>query len=345
MLRRAAVTLVLLGGGLPWLVAASPTQAGPIVPPPGQVPEVGVTPPVTRFGATVRANLNGWRSPLVVASICGDEARRGSEDCDQPGSVGVLISKFGEGSALLTARPPVDCPCVIRASTPDNSIVRTAPIEIKGVPVLRPDQLFPLAGESAPATQLRLDVRLDDQSSVLSWFGLSATRRLRVTLHNLGSTALGGLSLSATVGHTAPGSHAVAMPDVPLIPAYGSATMWATVDLDTPSYGSYVVTGRVDGLSRPVRFAVATDSTPWGLVLAGVLGGVLLALLALRHRQRPLRGVTESGDTPAPRDGDHESVSTSRTTDDAEANNSLTGSTPPEPDTTLTGSELQEQMR
>ena len=345
MLRRAAIVLVLVTGGLPWLVAAAPTQGGPIVPPPGQVPEVGVTPPVTKFGATVRANLNGWRVPLVIVSICGDEARRGSQDCNQPGSVGVLISRVGEGSALLSARPPLDCPCVIRASTPDNSIVRTAPIVVRGVPVLRLDQLFPRLGEDAPASQLRVDARLDDQSSLVSWFGASGTRRLQLTLHNLGSTSLSGLSLSATVGRTVPGDRAVTMPDVPLIPAYGAVTLWAHVDLGTPTYGSYAVSGRVDGLAQPVHFAVPTDNTPWGLVLVGVLGGVVLVLFALRHRQRPTDDPTESVHVVAPRDPSETLMSTSPTSGDAEANTAPTACPSPEPDTTLSGSELQEQMR
>jgi hypothetical protein len=122
-----------------------------IVPPAGQPPEVGVTPPTTAVGAMVRANLNGWTVPLVQVSICGDDAHRGSQDCDQVGSIGVTIGPTGEGSGLLRVRPPIGCPCLIRATTPDNSIVRTAPLVVRGAPQLSPSQTFP---DKATATEL-----------------------------------------------------------------------------------------------------------------------------------------------------------------------------------------------
>jgi hypothetical protein len=326
VLRRTAIMLVLVAGGLPWLVAAAPTQAGPIVPPPGQVPEVGVTPPVTKLGATVRANLNGWRVPLVDVSICGDDARRGSQDCDQTGSIGVLISRVGEGSGRMVVHPPIGCPCVIRASTPDNSLVRTAPIEVRGFPMLRPDQMYPPPGELAPANRLLVTAHLEDRASAASWFGAPTGHRLVLVLQNLGSTRLSDLSVSASVGREGKSGQPVSMPPVAAIPPYREVRLSVPVELPWPTYGSFVAAGKVDGLARPVPFFARASETPLGLVLVGVVGGVALALLGLRHRERS-------------------SVARSRTSGDAEANTPPIEPPIPEPDTTLTGSELQEQPR
>jgi hypothetical protein len=119
---------------------AMPSAAASKVP---HVPTVGVTPPVTELGATVRANLNYWHVPLVFVSICGDGAHRGSQDCDQVSSISVELSRSGEGSGLMIVQPPIACPCVIRATTPDNAIVATAPIYVRGLRVMKRSEMYP----------------------------------------------------------------------------------------------------------------------------------------------------------------------------------------------------------
>jgi hypothetical protein len=160
--------------------------ASSIVPPAGQPPEVGVTPPTTTLGSMVRANLNGWTVPLVQVSICGDDAHRGSQDCDQVGSIGVTIGPTGEGSGLLRVRPPIGCPCVIRATTPDNSIVRTAPVVVAGAPHLAPSQTFPDLAAISERTEVAATPAPDDPSAS----GPSAVVWVVTLLGVLGGAAL-----------------------------------------------------------------------------------------------------------------------------------------------------------
>jgi hypothetical protein len=138
----AFVAVALVG------VAATPAiaQAG------GPGPVIGVAPYVTQLGATTKVSLAHWPGQLVVVSICGDLAHRGSQDCDQVDSVGIVISPTGEGSGLVTVAPPIGCPCVIRATTPDNALVRTAPVVVKGMATLAPGALYPdLSTTTVPA--------------------------------------------------------------------------------------------------------------------------------------------------------------------------------------------------
>jgi hypothetical protein len=113
------------------------------VPPTDGPPSIAVSPNASSVDANVRIELNGWTVPIVLVSVCGDAAHRGSQDCNQVGSVGVVISpQTAAGSGVIRVRPPIGCPCLVRATTPDNSIVRTAPLRVVGFTMLAPSQMF-----------------------------------------------------------------------------------------------------------------------------------------------------------------------------------------------------------
>jgi len=114
-------------------------------------PEIGVTPPTSPIGSTVRVNLNNWPDRFVTVTVCGDNAIRGSQDCDQVGS-NVVQMADGEGSGLVVVNPPVPCPCVVRGATASNGLVLTAPLEIPGFAVAPLAQVQPdgTVREAAP---------------------------------------------------------------------------------------------------------------------------------------------------------------------------------------------------
>jgi hypothetical protein len=296
----AGVLFVGVGVGVATASAATSVEDGPIV---------GVTPPTAKLGDTVRVNLNNWKVPLVLVSICGDGARRGSQDCDNVGSTGVSISAAtGEGSELMTVAPPVGCPCVVRATTPDNSTVRLAPIEVIGWPVLTPGERPGDPFATAPASQVRVSAQLvTDHPSIASWFGGAMNRSLRITIHNRGPRAVTNLVLTATAGRDEDGGQVLELPRVGTIAAGRERVVTVPLSFAGPIYGRYVVSGEVLGLDRPIGFETGTSPRPWGVVVLAVGVVVCLLVWSIRRRgrgrargDRPAEmGALEPGDEPA----------------------------------------------
>lgn len=84
---------------------------------------------------TNHIRLEGWRpGSSVTVSICGNGARRGSQDCDLMGAKGVAIPPGGAASLAMRLQPPMPCPCVIRVVAANNDLLGAFPIELPGVP-------------------------------------------------------------------------------------------------------------------------------------------------------------------------------------------------------------------
>jgi hypothetical protein len=121
-----AGTLVALACALP--VSGQSVTDGPAVAP--EVTEAAI-------GQRVRMEITGFESPVVVMAVCGNEARRGSVDCDNLGSQARETNRDGTptlGSVVVGA-PPAPCPCIIRVTSDDNDEVAVAPITILDHPV------------------------------------------------------------------------------------------------------------------------------------------------------------------------------------------------------------------
>lgn len=110
------------------------------------VTDAGVEAP-TAPGTPLSVTLEGWPGVVVTVAVCGNEARRGSADCDQIGSKGVGLTREGSGSAVVRPNPPGACPCVVRVSTPTQALVRTAPVDLPWLPTAEP--VGPVAVESS----------------------------------------------------------------------------------------------------------------------------------------------------------------------------------------------------
>ena len=86
-------------------------------------------------GEDISLTITGFQARSVTISMCGNEARRGSVDCDMPAS---LVRETPGGSRQtgfrLTA-PPAPCPCIIRVSSSDQREVAVAPFVLVGHPV------------------------------------------------------------------------------------------------------------------------------------------------------------------------------------------------------------------
>jgi hypothetical protein len=255
-------------------------------------PALVVSPAVAASGDSVLIRLDGWPQGIVTVAVCGNAARRGSEDCDQVGAETVAVRNKGPTLLRLTISvPPVGCPCAIRANTSTSDIVRTAPVIVEGVP-----GGVDIPGTGTPPAVTALGVRAkvtagNDGSllaSILPPLAGTTQRTLVLTLTNRTASPLAGLRLVGASGRNRSGATPVTMPVVGPIPAGRSKVLRIPVDLGAPVVGHYIVFGTVYGLESPVNFEARTSNDPWGLELATI---ALLLVLAetLRYRERRRR--------------------------------------------------------
>ena len=130
---RSTPLLAALVGLLVGLAVAVPAAAQSVTDGPGVVPDATDL----QIGQRVRMTITGFEAPVIVMAVCGNEARRGSVDCDNLGSQARETNRDGTptiGSVVVGA-PPAPCPCIIRVTSDTNDEVAVAPITIAGHPV------------------------------------------------------------------------------------------------------------------------------------------------------------------------------------------------------------------
>ena len=242
-------------------------------------------------GDTILVSLQGWADVTTIV-VCGNEARRGAVDCDLVGGVGVGASLEGvQQRELLVAAPPTTCPCVVRASTAGEQIVRTVSFEVLGVPV------GPVVGPAAPAgSSLQVFAHLvDDSPSIIdglrSALGGRTRRTLVLTLTNTGTAPISSLTGTAALGRGTQGGEPLQLPTIdPLAPGE-TRPYTVQVNVAAPAAGTYVVYGTIYGPGAAVTFNTATTTRPVLLfLLLGVLVTDLIAIAVLRIAAAPTRG-------------------------------------------------------
>lgn len=109
------------------VVGAEGSVSGPTV----EIDKVRIRP-----DERVAVTVDGFESLNVTISVCGNEARRGSSDCNMFASEGLKLDTDGTSTlvAIPVAVPPEPCPCVIRVASRLNDEIATTPIEIIGHP-------------------------------------------------------------------------------------------------------------------------------------------------------------------------------------------------------------------
>ena len=254
-------------------------------------PTITVSPAAAEPGGRVLVWLDHWPLGVVTVQVCGNNVQRGSQDCDNVGarSIPVRDDTTVQFQLLLTA-PPVGCPCVIRAATSGNDVVRAAPIDLIGVP--GNTDIAPNAGLAESSTvAVRADVvdqEIDFPSSWYSRFGGDAKKNLVLRITNKGSTPLTNLRVAGQVGRKAGSGEPISAPVEGEIVPGERRTVVVPFDVSAPAWGDYVVSGSVYGLAQPLRFRTDTNNDPWALELAVIVFVVVLALLA-RRRERKAR--------------------------------------------------------
>jgi hypothetical protein len=231
--------------------------------------------------------LNGWTDSAVV-TVCGDDGRRGATDCDQVSGVGFPESRRGpEGRFMTLGTPPVPCPCVLRASTPGEDIVKTMAIDLLGVPTA---PLADVATSNSRALAIEASV-LSTHASIANLvrnaMGGRTRRVLLLTIKNKSSTIVSDISVTAALGRTTQSGETLQSPNIDPIGPHETRTFTIEFALRPPAFGAFKVFGTVYSSGEPISFQATTHSTPWLLFLVGgVLAADLVALGALRVRRR-----------------------------------------------------------
>jgi hypothetical protein len=290
---------------------ASPLPPGTPVAPPSTVHigTISVTMVNYPSGPRRMVQLDGWPQGVFTVSVCGNEARRATQDCEVSGSQGAAVGV--SGSALVafpTAPPPIGCPCVLRVSASDSSVVGMARVDLPGVPMLTPDQMPAAPPKAVSASDLVVTAVVDPATmspteALAASFGGPAKRSLHLTLHNSGTAVMGSLSITAGIGADSSSGEPLTMPPIaPLAPG-ATQDLFVPVTISAPAVGSSVVHGRVYGLDGSSTFAARTENTPWGLVVIAALA-LVLALVRLiggrSRRRRPALAVARVEPASAP---------------------------------------------
>lgn len=286
--------LLVVGTGW-WRVggAQAPVESAP----PAPDAAVVVTPAEGAVGTEVVVELRGWPDGAVFVSTCGNGARRGSEDCNQPATRSVVVRGGLATTRLRLSAPPIHCPCVVRAATTDGRLVRAAAIALGGVADGPP--VLPAAGRAA-AGDLEVGARLAPPGPglvdrVAPLVAGPVRTDLVVRLRNTGTDPVRGLVVTAAVGRRGADATPVGRRTVDEVAPGATARVTVPVALDAPTWGRYEVRGSVFGLSAPVAFEAQTQVDPW-LVEVLVPLTLLVVAGAARRRERRRAAADPDGD-------------------------------------------------
>jgi len=238
------------------------------------------------FGDQLSIRGEGWEpNSIVNISICGNDAGNGTSDCDIVNGRVIGVSNRGTfGASLVVGQPPAPCPCVVRAESQTAPEVVSFDLEIKGAPVLSPDQQF-----QVPVPDRRLTIsnaRIDGRGPWYSFLGGPARRDVVFTVENIGEVTVKNAAITLAIGKGPNPKGFVEAPDLGVLLPGESRTYSVPVSLPVLAIGTYGVQGSIPGFTDPVRFRAETSQVPWGLAALPLLILVQMSLIAARNRLR-----------------------------------------------------------
>lgn len=247
--------------------------------------EVRVSPAAAAPGEQVLVELVNWPDGPALVGVCGNSARRGSEDCNLAGTEGIDVVAGRATFRLRVSAPPIHCPCVIRATTPDTLVVRQAPFAVTGLP--DGPELLP-APIGVSSTEVAIRARLEDADRGLIGRALPLVAgpvhmTLVMTVRNDSDRTIEEIRVVGAVGRKRSDAEPIASATIDALPSGTASTVRIPVRIGVPAWGRYEVFGSVYGLDVPGRFSATTTNDPWGLQL--VIPVVLLLLAWWAHRR------------------------------------------------------------
>ena len=278
LLRASLLTVVLVTVWSAPALDAQGTLIGPVV---------SLDRKVIEPGDRVVLNIDGFESMNVTISVCGNEARRGSVDCNMYASEGLKLDTDGTSTVIQipVAAPPAPCPCVIRVSNRTFDEIAIAPITLIGHPVA------PVV--DSPGQDGALDVTISAQSTPRGLFarartslGGPATYEVTVTVKNTSSVPLGAVSLAGTVGRSDDQLAALAFDDPGQLAPGRTWQQVVTADVPGPSLGTLQWRVDASGAGPTVTALGSTRERPTLLIILVLFLIADVFLLAIRFTMR-----------------------------------------------------------
>lgn len=250
-------------------------------------------------GGRVIVTLDGFGSLWATVMVCGNEARRGSPDCNQIGSTTKEFPTDGSPLrvSLAISSPPADCPCVVRAVGRDTSEIAIAPIVITGHPV------GPVVEPTVTGPLMRVEIDASLSSSGLgsalrAQLGGPAVYDVTVRVTNTSTSPLRAVQLSVTAVR---GDTIAATPTFDDPGQIGVGQTWSqtvTAELPAPSFGETEWRATASGAGPIVDIRRTTAHRPWMLIAMALLVvlniGILLMRWRVRRRLDPARAGRET---------------------------------------------------
>ena len=198
---------------------------------------VTVSPSETAIGDNVLVQATGWPALPLQASVCGNNAMRGSQDCDLVGTRGESVRDGASTFRLKIGQPPIHCPCVVRVGTTDGSVVRQVPITIAGTPdgPLEPSTL------AAGAESLRFQARIENGGAT-SWRRLlpliagPTHKTLVLTVQNTAQEPVTDVRIVGSVGRKSTEGEPLEPTTIPSIGPGSSIAVRIPVTLSVPAW-------------------------------------------------------------------------------------------------------------
>jgi hypothetical protein len=274
LLRLVSLVAAMAVGAPMASVLAGSGASGPLI----TAPENAVP------GERITVRVSGFDTEVVTVSLCGNEARRGSADCNLPGSkaIGTAGNAAPVESDFIVVVPPTTCPCVLRATSRDGTQVAVTPIGILGHP------LGPLQGQPPVSDVVDLDIAAEPVDGTTldrlrRALGGPATYELTVEVTNTSGVTLRNLVLSAAVSTDGEEPATIVVPKPEAIGPGDTYEMVVEHSLAALDVGTTVWTAEVSGAGDSVSVSTTTSYDPTLLIVAILLIVFLLLLIPLRH--------------------------------------------------------------
>lgn len=234
-------------------------------------------------GEQLDVSGSGWApASRITISLCGNNALRGSADCDRGGSETMIANPDGSFlTELLVAAPPEPCPCVVYVvSDADLRSVRL-PVEIVGVGSAPTEA--PPSRPSTPGFEVT-DAELTGRGPWTAWFGGSPRRELSFVLRNT-TGDVRTPRLAVTWGRGRSPSRFVEPPTLDSLEPDETVRVTIPIDMDALTVGGFDVLVSVSGAGPSTDVRLSGSSYPWGLIAAAAVA-VQLVLLRVRNAVR-----------------------------------------------------------
>ncbi len=236
------------------------------------------------LGSDLRVTVEGFRSPNVTLAICGNEARRGSGDCNMTASMAESLAPLGAATVITmrVAAPPAPCPCLVRVSSGLDDEVAVAPFTIIGHPVATPVDSPNIRDPFALSI-----AAVAEPNGAVGWvrssLGGPVRYRITATVKNRSTVPLDVTRLAGAAGRSEGNELVTFGFDAPGTIEPGQTwTQVVEATMPAPSFGTmkWRLTATTSG--SPVTATTATEHRPWALLFLAMILVVDLTALGMR---------------------------------------------------------------